>query len=134
MTGVALVLATGTARAQLPLMVLDDARVFESNEGTILRLPVRFIGTQSQTVTGVVSASALSGVGFNAPIAGSSCTAGVDFIPFTNVPFSIAPNTPNGTLSVNVTICGNSTIELDEHIFAAIGAGVESPRRRREIV
>ncbi len=121
MTGLALVLATGTARAQLPFMFVDDASVFEGNAGTtILRLPVRFVGTQSETVTGVVSAIAMSGVGFNSPVAGSSCTAGVDFVPFTNVPFSIPPNTPNGTLSVNVTVCSNATIELDEHIFASI--------------
>lgn len=121
MTGLALVLGTGTARAQLPFMFVDDASVFESNAGTtILKLPVRFVGTQSQTVTGVVSAIAMTGAGFNTPVAGSSCTGGVDFIPFSNVAFSIPPNTPIGTLSINVTVCGNAAIELDEHIFAFI--------------
>jgi hypothetical protein len=121
MTGLALILGTGTARAQLPFMFVDDASVFESNTGTtILRLPVRFVGTQSQTVTGVVSAIAMTGTGFNTPIAGASCTGGVDFVPFTNAPFSIGPNAQAGTLSVNVTVCGNATVELDEHIFVSI--------------
>jgi hypothetical protein len=41
----------------------------------------------------------------------------VEFIAFSNVPFSIPPNTPNGTLSVNITICGDTVIEPDEQIF-----------------
>ena len=118
MVALALLMATGTARAQLPFLVVDDASIFEGNAGTtVLRLPVRFVGTQSQTVTGVVSAIAMSGTGFNSPIGGSSCTGGVDFVPFSNVPFSIPPNTPNGTLNVGITICGNTTIEPDEQIF-----------------
>ena len=117
-TGLAVLLWAGPAQAQTPLMFVDDASVFEGHAGTtILRLPVRFVGTQSATVTGVVSAIAMTGVGFNSPIGGSSCSGGVDFIPFSGVPFSIPPNTPNGTLTVNVTVCGNTAIEPDEQIF-----------------
>jgi hypothetical protein len=124
-TGLALLLWAGPAQAQPPLMFVDDASVFEGQGGTtILRLPVRFVGTQSTTVTGVVSAIAMTGTGFNSPIGGSSCTGGVDFIPFTGVPFSIPPNTPNGTLSVNITVCGNTAIELDEHIFVELSGVV----------
>src|SRR6185503_8019238 len=68
-------------------------------------------------VTGSVSAIPLSGAGFNTPVGGSTCGAGVDFQPFSNSTFSIPPNTPNGTLSVNITICGDTTIEPNEQIF-----------------
>ena len=53
----ALAYTSGTAMAQLPFMFVDDAGVFEGNSGTtILKLPVRFVGTQNLTVTGAVSA------------------------------------------------------------------------------
>lgn len=102
----------------LPIMVIDDASIFEGNSGTkILKLPVNFVGAQPNTVTGVVSAIPLTGTGFNPATGGSACGGSVDFIPFSNVPFSIPPNTPNGTLSVNITICGDSVIEPNEQIF-----------------
>jgi hypothetical protein len=42
----------------------------------------------------------------------------VDFEQFSNVPFSIPPDTPNdGSLNVGVTICGDTAIEADEEIF-----------------
>lgn len=105
----------------LPTLVVNDANVFEGNSGTkILSLPVSFVGTQSNTVTGVVSAIPLSGTGFNPATGGSSCGGSVDFVQFNNVPFSIPPNTPNGTLSVNITICGNTVIEPNEHIFVSL--------------
>lgn len=117
MIGVLLV-SSGTAMAQSPFMFVDDASVFESNAGnTVLKLPVRFVGTQNTTVTGVVSAIALTGTGFNTPVGGTCGNSGVDFQPFNNVPFSIPPNTPNGTLSVNILICSDATIEPDEQIF-----------------
>ena len=107
------------ASAQLPFMVIEDARVFEGNSGTtILRLPVRFIGTQNLPVTGVVTAMPMTGSGFNTPVGAAACGGvNVDFEQFTSVPFSIPANTPNGTLSVNIAICGDTTIEPDEHIF-----------------
>src|SRR5688572_3807562 len=61
----AMALISATAVAQLPIMLVDDARVFEGNAGATLRLPVRFVGTQSLTVTGQVTAIPLSGAGFN---------------------------------------------------------------------
>jgi hypothetical protein len=99
-------------------MILQDARGFEGNSGeTVLKLPVSFVGTQSQTVTGIVSAIPLTGTGFNPATGAAACGgAGVDFEQF-SVPFSIPPNTSNGTLSVNIAICGDTTIEPDEHIF-----------------
>jgi Calx-beta domain len=113
----------GTAIGQaLPTLIINDANVFEGNSGTkIMSLPVSFVGAQNTTVTGVVSAVSMSsGVGFNPATGGSSCSGSVDFVQFTDVPFSIPPNTPNGTLSVNITICGNSTIEPNEHIFVSM--------------
>ena len=105
----------------LPTLVITDASVFEGNSGTkILSLPVSFVGAQNNTVTGVVSAIPLTGTGFNAATGGSSCGGSVDFIQFNNVPFSIPPNTPNGTLTVNISICGNTTIEPNEHIFVSL--------------
>src|SRR5690242_20649226 len=87
-----------TAMAQaLPIMVIDDASVFEGNAGTtILKRPVHFVGTQSSTVTGTVSAIPLSGTGFHPAVGGAACGGSVDFVQFGNVPFSIPPNTPNG--------------------------------------
>ena len=118
MIGVLLALSSGTAVAQPPFMFVDDASVFEGNSGeTILKLPVRFVGTQSATVTGKVSAIPLTGTGFNTPVGAVSCGNGVDFEQFNDVPFSIPPNTPNGTLSVNISICGDATIEPNEQIF-----------------
>src|ERR1041385_8260245 len=62
---------SGTAMAQLPFMFVDDAGVFEGNSGTtILKLPVRFVGTQNLQVTGTVSAIPLTGTGFHTPVGG----------------------------------------------------------------
>ena len=125
MAAACLVIATGLlsgmAQAQ-EIMVLSRASVFEGNAGTkVLSLPVNFIGTNSSTVTGTVSAVPMTGVGFNPATGAAVCgPAGVDFQQFTNVPFSIPPNTPNGTLSVNISICGNTVIEPDEHIAVTI--------------
>jgi hypothetical protein len=108
------------ARGQV-LMTMANASIFEGNAGTsILKLPVNFAGVNTSTVTGFASAIPLSGVGFNPATGGASCGAGVDFVPFSNVPFSIPPNTPNGTLSVNITICSDAVIEPDEHIFVSL--------------
>jgi hypothetical protein len=43
------------------------------------------------------------------------------------VPFSIPPNTPNGTLSVTIAICGDTTLEPDESSFDCL-----MTRRRRD--
>jgi hypothetical protein len=103
------------------LMTLGNASIFEGNAGTsILKLPVLMVGVNTSTVTGFASAIPLSGVGFNPATGGASCGGGVDFVQFSNVPFSIPPNTPNGTLSVNITICGDAVIEPDEQIFVSL--------------
>ena len=120
MLAVVLALSCGTVMAQAPFMFVDDASIFEGNAGTsILKLPVRFVGTQNSTVTGTVSATPMSGTGFNTPVGGGSCGGSVDFQQFNNSPFSIPPNTPNGTLTVNITICGDAAIEPNEHIFVS---------------
>lgn len=116
---VALAWIPAAAPAQLPFMVIQDASIFEGDSGTtVLKLPVLFIGAQNLPVTGVVSAIPMSGSGFNTPVGATTCGgANVDFEQFINVPFSIPANTPNGTLSVNIAICGDTAIEPDEHIF-----------------
>ena len=114
---VTLVLTCGAAMAQ-PTLVIDDASIFEGNSGTsILKLPVRFVGAQPNQVTGQVSVIPLQGSGFNPATPGATCTGSTDYIPFTNAAFTIPPNTPNGTLSVNMTVCGDATIEPDEQVF-----------------
>lgn len=120
-----LVIATGllSGMAQAQVITLSGASVFEGNAGTkVLRLPVNFIGGPNiNTVTGTVSAVPMTGVGFNPATGAAVCgPGGVDFEQFTNVPFSIPPNTPNGTLSVNIKICGDTVIEPSEHIFVSI--------------
>ena len=114
-------LLSGMAQAQ-DLMVLSGASVFEGNAGTkVLSLPLNFIGTNSVPVTGTVSALPLSGANFNPATGAAVCgAAGVDFEQFSNVPFTIPANTPNGTLSIGIRICGNTVIEPDEHILVTI--------------
>ena len=109
-------------------IAVDAASVFEGNSGTkVLKLPVHFVkidpnggppipDVNSTTVTGFASATV-----FSAATGGATCGAGgVDFEQFTNVFFSIPPSTPNGTLSVNVKLCGDTTIETDERIFVSL--------------
>ena len=109
---------TSTVIAQ-PVLTIDAARAFEGNSGTtVLKLPVRIAGPQPNEITGFVSAVSSSFV--NSPPAatgGAACGPGVDFEQFQNIPFTIPPNTPNGTFSVNVAVCADSTIEADERIF-----------------
>ena len=112
--------------AMAQVVVLSDASLFEGNAGTrVLSIPFNFIGQQTATVTGTVSAIPLSGNGFNAATSGAACAGNVDFVGFVNVPFSIPPNTPNGTLTVNILVCSNTVVEPNEHIFvsATITAG-----------
>ena len=118
-----LALLTGMAAAQaLPILVISDAAIVEGNSGTsVLALAVNFSGAQPGTVTGFVSASPLSGGFFREATGAAACgAAGVDFEQFTNVPFTIPPNTPNGSLSVNIRICADTLFEPDEHIFVAM--------------
>ena len=112
---------SGLASAQVPpTLFVDDASVFEGNTGTrILILPVRFVGAQPNTVTGTVSVIGLTGAGFSPATGGTACGPGIDFVQFTNVPFSIPPNTPNGTLSVNIAVCGDAAVEPNEHLFVS---------------
>jgi len=112
--------------AMAQVVVLSSASIFEGNAGTrVLSIPFNFIGPQTATVTGTVSAVPSSGGGFNAATSGAACGGNVDFVGFINVPFSIPPNTPNGTLTVGVTVCSNTVVESNEHIFvsATITAG-----------
>lgn len=104
-----------------PILIIDDASAFEGNAtGNVLKLPVHFVGAQPNQVTGFASAAPLVGAGFNTPVGGTACGAGVDFVQFTNVPFTIPPNTPNGTLFVGIQLCADAAIEPDEHIFVSL--------------
>lgn len=117
-------LLPGVAAAQpAPVMVVQSASTFEGNVGTrILVLPVAFIGLPQTTVTGLVSALPLGpGGGFNPATGAVVCGPGVDFEQFSNVPFTIPPNTPNGTLSVNIRICSDAVVEPDQHILVTLG-------------
>ena len=113
--------AMSAAQAQ-PIMVISDASIVEGNAGTrILSLAVNFSGPQAGTVTGTVSAIGLSGAFFNPATGGATCgAAGVDFEQFSGSAFSIPPNTPNGTLTVNIRICGDTLSEGNEHIFVSL--------------
>jgi len=105
----------------LPFMIIDDASVFEGNSGTkVLQLPVHFVGSQPNAVTGVAAATPLTGTGFNPATGGSACGGSVDFVQFTNTAFTIPANTPNGTFFINVTLCGDALIEPNEHIFVSL--------------
>jgi hypothetical protein len=121
----ALVPAAATAQVVIPFISVDSAAIFEGNSGTnVLKLPVHFVvqdpnggppipALNSLTVTGQVSAVPLS----SGCIGGATCGGtGVDFEQFVNQPFSIPPNTPNGTLYVGVTVCGDTAIEQDDKI------------------
>lgn len=118
-SALAVISFSASSNAQLPIMIIDDARVFEGNAGggSVLRLPVRFVGVQNTTVSGFVSVIPLPGAGFAAATGGATCDGNVDFEQFSNVPFTIPPNTANGTLSVNIQICGDNVIEPDESVF-----------------
>lgn len=107
-------------------IVLTNASIVEGNAGTqVLKIPFNFDGPQPGRVTGTVMAIPLSGTGFTPATGGASCgTPGVDFEQFSNVPFNIPPNTPNGTLSINVRVCSNTTPQPNRQIF--IGATVTS--------
>ena len=112
----ALLVIPGRAMADFPFLIIDNATVFEGNSGTkILKLPVHFLGTQDNTITGVVSAQP---VGTFPPTGGTACGPGIDFIPFVNMPFTITPNEQD--ISVNITICGDTTIEQDETILVGL--------------
>ena len=115
----AAVLLPGLAAAQV--IVVSSAATFEGNAGSkVLKLPVNFIGAQPGTVIGTVSAVPLSGAAFTPATSGAACGGNVDFVGFTNVQFTIPPNTPNGTLSINILICGDAVVEPNEHIFVSI--------------
>ncbi len=104
-----------TAQAQV-VMVLGNAHVFEGNSGTTtLNMPITFVGTLTSDAHLNVSAIAASGTGFHPATAGAACGGGVDFISFSNVPFTIPANTT--TFNIPVTVCGDTTIESDEQIF-----------------
>ena len=112
----------GVAVAQ-PILVINDASIVEGHSGsTILKLAVNFSGAQPNTVTGVITATPLSGAfNYKPATGGAMCgTAGVDYEEITTPNFSIPPNTPNGTLSVNLRICGDTLTEPDEHVFVAL--------------
>jgi Calx-beta domain-containing protein len=119
----AVVLLPGVAVAQVPpILVIGDAGVFEGNAGTtVLSFPVTLTSPANPgtPVTGLVSGIPLTGSGFNPATGGLACGGGVDFIRQTNVPFSIPPGATSG--SIPVVICGDSTVEPNEHIFLSLG-------------
>lgn len=104
-------------------IVVGNASVTEGNAGTrILSFPFNFQGgvSPANTVTGKLSVISLTGSSFNPATTGASCSAGVDFIGFNAVAFSVPPNTLNGSLMINVTICGDAVIEPNEHVAATV--------------
>jgi hypothetical protein len=104
------------------LLSLKGASIFEGGAGTtsVLRLPVTLSGVTPTTVNGFVSAvAAPAGFSFNPATPGTACDPGVDFLTYSNVPFSIPANSTSGTLNVAVTICGDNATELNEHILAS---------------
>lgn len=123
---IAACLMTGLATAQvLPTLIIGDARfsgdasVVEGNFGSkLLSLPVSFAGAQPNAVTGKVSAIPLDRNPFNPATGRAQCDIeGTDFVQFEGTAFTIAPNTPNRSFTVNIRICGDIFIERDQHIF-----------------
>ncbi len=113
-------LCSGPSLAQVPpILTMNDAADFEGNAGTRnLVFTVTLSAAPSATVTALVSATPLTGTGFNPATAGASCSGSVDFVQQSNVLFTIVPPATTGT--VPVTVCGNTTIEPNEHIFVAL--------------
>ena len=120
---VAAVLLPSTAMAQNgPILTLTSATVFEGNAGTrVISLPVSFLfgGSNATVITGNVTATAPAGLFANPATGGAACTAGVDFIEFVNVPFSISAGATNeslaaGNVRVSITVCGDTTIEPNQ--------------------
>ena len=109
-------LLSGVALAQVPpTLIMSDASVFEGNAGTrTLAFQVTLTNPVSNPsgVTALLSAVALSGTG------GAACTGGVDFIQLNNVAFAIPANVTTAT--IDITVCGNTTIEADESIFVSL--------------
>jgi hypothetical protein len=113
---VALAVLPGTAVAQTPLIIVDNASVFEGNAGTrLLTFPLRLSGPSATGVTGQFSTQNAT---FNPATSGTACTPGVDFVRQTSAPFSIAPGSTTG--SVSVVICGDATVEPDELLFVIL--------------
>ena len=69
-------------------------------------------------MTAQLSASPLTGVGFNPATGGSSCGNTTDFVQLTNAPFTIPANTT--TTTITITVCGDTAIEPNEQIFVAL--------------
>ena len=120
---IALGLQAGAARADT--IFVTGASTLEGNAGTkVLNLPVFFLGNvaNTNTVTGLVSAIAsTTGGGFNASQGGAACgPAGVDFEEFRNVPFTILPGAPHGSLNIGIRICSDAVVEPNEHILVTL--------------
>lgn len=117
---VALALLPSAASAQVPpILTINDAIDFEGNAGSkSLVFTVTLTGPSSVPVTAQLSAIPLTGSGFNAATGGASCGGQVDFVQLNNVPFTIPANTTMAT--VNITICGDTVIEPNEHIFVSL--------------
>ncbi|MCE4553643.1 Calx-beta domain-containing protein [Roseateles cellulosilyticus] len=60
------------------------------------------------------------GADFAPATAGSSCTAGVDYIAFAGRDITIPQGTPWGAVKVPVTVCGDARVEATEHLFVAL--------------
>ena len=114
----ALVPTVAVAQTQ-PILIIGDASVFEGNAGqSALSFPVSLTGPTTGFVTGQFMAIPMTGTGFSGATSGAACTAGVDFIGQSNVPFTMSPGTTTAT--VNVAICGDAAIEPNQHIFVAL--------------
>ena len=102
--------------AMAQTVALSRASIFEGNAGTrVLKIPFDFIeGPQPVAVTGTVRAVGTIAQGW--ATSGAACGGNVDFVHLVNVPFTIAPNTPNGTHYINIQICGDTVIERNEEI------------------
>jgi hypothetical protein len=97
--------------------------VTEGNNGTRV---LRFEATSmtramplAQPITGTISVWPGPG---NAAVGGATCSAGVDFIQFTDKPFTI-PAGSSAPFFFDVTICGDTARESTENVTMAIRPG-----------
>ena len=97
--------------------------VTEGNNGTRV---LRFEATSmtramplAQPITGTISVWPGPG---NAAVGGATCSAGIDFIQFTDKPFTI-PAGSSAPFFFDVTICGDTARESTENVTMAIRPG-----------
>jgi hypothetical protein len=121
-----------SAHAQPQLIGISGASVFEGQSGTsVMRFPIHFFIPFSRTptanlntVTGQISAVPLTGANFIPATGGTACGPGIDFVQFSNVPITVAANTPIGQVAIEVTVCGDQVVEPNESIFVSFSNAV----------